>query len=49
MMQPLKELGHYCRENNILLIVDAVATLAGAVVDTDGWCLDVAHKNVWQL
>lgn len=40
MMQPLKELGQYCRENNILIVVDAVATLAGAVVETDKWCLD---------
>jgi len=40
MMQPLEELGHYCREQGILLIVDAVATLAGAELETDQWCLD---------
>ena len=39
-MQPLEELGKYCRENNILLVVDAVATLTGVRFNTDEWCVD---------
>ena len=39
-MQPLKELGHYCRERDILLVVDAVATLTGAELKTDEWKID---------
>jgi len=40
MMQPLEELGEYCRKEGILLIVDAVATLAGAPFETDAWKID---------
>ena len=40
MMQPLEALGAYCRKRGIILIVDAVATLAGAPVETDAWKLD---------
>ncbi len=40
MMQPLKELGAYCKKLGILLIVDAVATLAGAPLETDAWHID---------
>ena len=39
-MQPLKELGHYCREKDILLVVDAVATLTGTEFKTDEWKID---------
>ncbi|MFC7392256.1 pyridoxal-phosphate-dependent aminotransferase family protein [Scopulibacillus cellulosilyticus] len=39
-LQPLEELGKFCRENDILLVVDAVATLGGVDVKTDDWCLD---------
>lgn len=39
-MQPLKELGKYCRENDILLVVDAVATLTGVEFKTDEWNID---------
>jgi len=39
-MQPLEELGHYCREKDILLVVDAVATLTGAEFKTDEWKID---------
>lgn len=41
-MQPLEELGRFCRQNNILLVVDAVATLAGVEFKTDEWCIDAA-------
>ncbi len=40
MMQPLKALGTYCNQHGILLIVDAVATLAGAAFETDAWHID---------
>ncbi|WP_313758177.1 alanine--glyoxylate aminotransferase family protein [Tissierella sp.] len=39
-MQPLEELGKFCRENDILLVVDAVATLTGAEFKTDDWNID---------
>lgn len=39
-MQPLEELGHYCREKDILLVVDAVATLTGTDFKTDEWKID---------
>lgn len=39
-MQPLAEIGKYCRENNVLFIVDAVATLCGAEFKMDEWCVD---------
>ena len=40
-MQSLKELGHYCREKDILLVVDSVATLTGTEFKTDEWKIDV--------
>ncbi|MBU9713908.1 pyridoxal-phosphate-dependent aminotransferase family protein [Evansella tamaricis] len=39
-MQPLKDVGYACRENDCLLIVDAVATVAGTEVKTDEWNID---------
>lgn len=39
-MQPLEEIGKACREQDVLLIVDAVATVAGADVRTDEWNID---------
>ncbi|WP_040949062.1 pyridoxal-phosphate-dependent aminotransferase family protein [Gorillibacterium massiliense] len=39
-MQPLDEIGPFCRENDVLLVVDAVATIGGAPVETDKWRLD---------
>ncbi|OIJ18079.1 aminotransferase V [Anaerobacillus alkalidiazotrophicus] len=39
-MQPLKEIGYACRELDVLLIVDAVATVAGTDVKTDEWMID---------
>lgn len=39
-MQPLAEIGRYCRENDVLLVVDAVATIGGVPVETDAWCMD---------
>lgn len=39
-MQPLKEIGRACRENDILLVVDAVASIGGVEVKTDEWFID---------
>jgi (S)-ureidoglycine-glyoxylate aminotransferase len=39
-LQPLEELGKFCRENDILLVVDAVATLGGVEVKPDEWHID---------
>lgn len=39
-MQPLSKLGPACREMDVLLVVDAVASIGGANVATDEWCLD---------
>jgi (S)-ureidoglycine-glyoxylate aminotransferase len=39
-MQPLAEIGKACRELDILLVVDAVATIGGTPVETDAWHLD---------
>lgn len=39
-IQPIEELGHFCRENDILLVVDAVATLGGVEFKPDEWMVD---------
>lgn len=39
-MQPLKEIGHACRELDVLFIVDAVASIGGTEVKVDEWKLD---------
>lgn len=39
-MQPLNQLGPACREMDVLLVVDAVASIGGANVAVDEWCLD---------
>ncbi|GGF81407.1 purine catabolism protein PucG [Paenibacillus albidus] len=39
-VQPLAEIGQACREQDALLIVDAVATIGGIPVRTDAWKLD---------
>lgn len=39
-VQPLAEIGRACREQEALLIVDAVATIGGVPVETDAWMLD---------
>ncbi len=41
-MQPLEEIGRACREADVLFIVDAVATIGGADVQTDNWYIDAA-------
>lgn len=39
-MQPLAEIGHFCREHDVLFIVDAVATIGGVPFYTDEWKVD---------
>ncbi|WP_322922702.1 alanine--glyoxylate aminotransferase family protein [Paenibacillus campi] len=39
-MQPLREIGHFCREHDVLFVVDAVATIGGVPLYTDDWKLD---------
>ncbi|UUZ91862.1 alanine--glyoxylate aminotransferase family protein [Paenibacillus sp. P25] len=39
-MQPLEEIGRACRELDVLLVVDAVATIGGTPVEVDAWMLD---------
>ncbi|WP_322903767.1 alanine--glyoxylate aminotransferase family protein [Paenibacillus campi] len=39
-MQPLREIGHFCREHDMLFVVDAVATIGGVPLYTDDWKLD---------
>lgn len=39
-IQPLAALGHACRKLDVLLVVDAVATIGGVPVETDAWMLD---------
>lgn len=41
-MQELKEIGLYCKKNNILFIVDAVATFGSTSVKVDEWGIDTA-------
>ncbi|MFC5532408.1 pyridoxal-phosphate-dependent aminotransferase family protein [Cohnella yongneupensis] len=40
-IQPLADIGRACRELDVLLVVDAVATIGGVPVETDAWQLDV--------
>lgn len=41
-MQPLQEIGEFCRKEDILFVVDAVATLGGTAVKVDEWKIDAA-------
>ncbi|WP_346355559.1 alanine--glyoxylate aminotransferase family protein [Azotosporobacter soli] len=41
-MQPLKEIGAACRAQDVLFVVDAVATLGGTEVKVDEWKIDAA-------
>jgi (S)-ureidoglycine-glyoxylate aminotransferase len=39
-LQPLEKIGRACRERDVLLVVDAVASVGGVEVKTDEWCID---------
>ena len=45
VMQPLEEIGSYCKMKNTLLVVDAVTTLGGAPVKVDEWGIDVCYSS----
>ncbi|MBS0995551.1 alanine--glyoxylate aminotransferase family protein [Gluconobacter cerinus] len=44
--QPLGEIGAICRRHNVLLYVDATATLGGMEFKTDAWNIDVATAGL---
>ncbi len=46
MAQPLAELGAICRRLDVLLYVDATATLGGMDLPTDAWKLDVVSAGL---
>ncbi|QJD83416.1 pyridoxal-phosphate-dependent aminotransferase family protein [Cohnella herbarum] len=39
-IQPLEAIGKACRELDVLVVVDAVATIGGVPLEVDAWCLD---------
>lgn len=41
-IQPLGEIGNYCRENGIFFVVDVVATYGGVPIEVDEWGIDIA-------
>ncbi len=41
-MQPLAEIGQYCRAKDIFFVVDMVATYGGVALSVDDWCVDLA-------
>ncbi len=43
--QPLESVGVFCRERGILFVVDAVTSLSGLPVETDGWGIDVCYSG----
>ena len=46
MLQPLKEIGEYCRDAGVLVYVDATATLGGHPVEVDAWQLDAVSAGL---
>jgi (S)-ureidoglycine-glyoxylate aminotransferase len=46
MAQPLSELGELCRKSDVLLYVDATATLGGMDLPADAWRLDVVSAGL---
>ncbi len=40
-LNPLREIGKVCRENDVVLVVDAVSSVGGVPVEVDGWGVDV--------
>jgi len=46
MAQPLAELGQLCRRYEVLLYVDATATLGGMDLPVDAWQLDVVSAGL---
>ncbi|MGI9416376.1 MAG: pyridoxal-phosphate-dependent aminotransferase family protein [Geminicoccaceae bacterium] len=46
MAQPLDELGKICREHDVLLYVDATATVCGMPLEVDDWCIDAVSVGM---
>lgn len=46
MAQPLDEIGEICRRHDVLLYVDATATLGGMDVAIDSWKIDAASAGL---
>jgi (S)-ureidoglycine-glyoxylate aminotransferase len=46
MAQPLDQIGDICRRHDVILTVDATATLGGMAVDTDAWRLDAVSAGL---
>lgn len=46
MAQPLKDIGDICRRHDVLLYVDATATLGGMNVAVDDWKLDAVSAGL---
>jgi (S)-ureidoglycine-glyoxylate aminotransferase len=46
MAQPLKEIGAICRQHDVLLYVDATATLGGVDFPVDAWNIDAASAGL---
>lgn len=41
-LQPLKEIGKFCRDNEVLFVVDCVATIGGVEFSVDDYYIDAA-------
>ncbi|MGI9449435.1 MAG: pyridoxal-phosphate-dependent aminotransferase family protein [Geminicoccaceae bacterium] len=46
MAQPLADIGKLCREHDVLLYVDATATICGMPLEVDHWCLDAVSAGL---
>ena len=45
LRQPLEDIGALCRDGGPLFVVDAVASLGGIELETDGWGIDVCYSG----
>jgi (S)-ureidoglycine-glyoxylate aminotransferase len=46
MAQPLADIGKLCREHDVLLYVDATATICGMPLEVDQWCIDAVSAGL---
>lgn len=46
MAQPLEEIGRICRSHDVLIAVDATASLTGMPLDTDDWQIDAVTAGL---
>ena len=46
MAQPLQEIGRICRANDVMICVDATASITGMPLDTDDWQLDAVTAGL---